>query len=568
MTDKEKYAVQIALVKEECKDVDDDEVAKEFERYENEFLIPPSDAVRSVILKFQKNSGNDTESFPGTTARVEKKVDRFKELGSDDKNVTLEVAVVTYVPRVQMVRGEEKQIAFGWIEDNPWESTDKRERWDFKDWGGHSENLTPNSIVRLEGVSVNEWNEKRSININRSSRVTILREGGPAVPTLSDEPISIEKASENEGYVNLLARIISLKPDVITKRDGSGTIDIFRGTLADSSGKISFLSWVPVEHEIGDLVKIEGAMIRKFRETPEVNVNDRTKIEKFHDSNFASIEDLSKATTSRISELRNGMKDVIVTVQVESWQSRTFTNSDGEEKIVRSGDVMDPSGRCRLTAWCEIEPKPGDFLHLNGARVQFWQGSPDLVVDNSEQIQNLTEAPWDAINPENHWVQITLSELVNGGSRRGVKTNGTIVAVKKDSGIIERCPECKRILRDGACQDNSLPCHGPQHGVEDLRLKFVIDDGVNNASLIVGKVPSEKFLNMTQEEVKEQISQRGEEDFIAQIRNKILARKVVINGRSLVDNQGAMILAENVELGSVNNEDAAKLVIDQWGVLL
>ena len=29
-----------------------------------------------------------------------------------------------------------------------------------------------------------------------------------------------------------------------------------------------------------------------------------------------------------------------------------------------------------------------------------------------------------------------------------------------------------------------------------------------------------------------------------------------------------MILAENVELGSVNNEDAAKLVIDQWGVLL
>ena len=157
---------------------------------------------------------------------------------------------------------------------------------------------------------------------------------------------------------------------------------------------------------------------------------------------------------------------------------------------------------------------------------------------------------------------------MNGGSRRGVKTNGTIVAVKKDSGIIERCPECKRILRDGACQDNSLPCHGPQHGVEDLRLKFVIDDGVNNASLIVGKVPSEKFLNMTQEEVKEQISQRGEEDFIAHIRNKILARKVVINGRSLVDNQGAMILAENVELDSVNNEDAANLVIDQWGVLL
>ena len=82
MTDKEKYAVQIALVKEECKDVDEDEVAKEFEKYENEFLIPPNDAVRSVILKFQKASGKDIESFPGAAPRVEKKVDRFSELGS------------------------------------------------------------------------------------------------------------------------------------------------------------------------------------------------------------------------------------------------------------------------------------------------------------------------------------------------------------------------------------------------------------------------------------------------------------------------------------------------------
>jgi replication factor A1 len=304
-------------------------------------------------------------------------------------------------------------------------------------------------------------------------------------------------------------------------------------------------------------------MIRKFRETPEVNINDRTKIEKFHDSNFASTEELSVATKSKISDLRNGMKDVITTVQVESWQSRTFTNSDGEEKIVRSGDVMDPSGRCRLTAWCEIEPKPGDFLHLNGARVQFWQGSPDLVVDSLDQIQNLTDAPWDTINPEDHWVEITLSDLVNGGSRRGIKTTGTIVAIKNDSGIIERCPECNRILRDSACQD-----HGPQHGVEDLRLKFVIDDGVNNASLIIGREPSESFLGMTQSEVKEYISQRGKEDFISDIRSKTLAQKVTIKGRSLVDNQGAMLLAENIDYESVKNEEAANLVIEQWGVLL
>jgi len=563
MTDYEKYAAQVALVKEECKDADDKEIAEEFRRYQEEFLIEPNDAVRSVIMKFQKASGKEVSSISSTPARVEKKVDRFSDLGSEDKNVTIEVAVVTYVPRIQMVRGEEKQIAFGWIEDNPWESNDKRERWDFKDWGAHSENLAPNSVVRLEGVSVNEWNDKRSININRGSRVTVLREGGPAVAPMSDEPVTIEKASENEGYVTLLARIISLKPDVIVKRDGSGSLDIFRGTFADSSGKISFLSWVPVNHEIGDLVKIEGAMIRKFRETPEVNINDRTKIEKYHDNNFASTEELSQITTSKIGDLRNGMKDVITTVQVESWQSRTFTNSDGEEKIVRSGDVMDPTGRCRLTAWCEIDPKPGDFLHLTNARVQFWQGSPDLVVDSSDQVSNLTDAPWEAIDPEQHWVDIELSDLVTSGSRRGIKTRGTIVAIRADSGIIHRCPECRRILRDGACID-----HGAQHGVEDLRLKFVVDNGVHNAPLIMAKDPSEKLLNMSQEIVKEKISKTGHEDFLSEIRNNYLARKVMIHGRSLVDTQGAMILAEEVTFDNTSNEDAANLVMKEWGVLL
>ncbi len=43
---------------------------------------------------------------------------------------------------------------------------------------------------------------------------------------------------------------------------------------------------------------------------------------------------------------------------------------------------------------------------------------------------------------------------------------------------------------------------------------------------------------------------------------------MVIDGRSLVDNQGAMILAENIVLDTSTNEDAANLVIEEWGVLL
>ena len=53
MTVDGKYANLVATVKEECKDASEEEIAEEFRRYEEEFLIPPEDALRSVIMKVQ-----------------------------------------------------------------------------------------------------------------------------------------------------------------------------------------------------------------------------------------------------------------------------------------------------------------------------------------------------------------------------------------------------------------------------------------------------------------------------------------------------------------------------------
>ncbi len=363
--------------------------------------------------------------------------------------------------------------------------------------------------------------------------------------------------------MNLVARLISSKPDVIVKRDGSGQLDVVRGRLADSSGSIGFLSWVPLEHEPGTLLKIDGASVRKFRETPEINIGDRTRIEVYHDTAFASMDDLSQANKVSIAELRNGMRDIEITVQVESWDQRSFTSEDGTERVVRSGDVLDPSGLCRLTAWCEIDPKQGDFLHLTGSRVQYWQGSPDLVVDDAAQVTDLSDPPWDPIDPEQHWIEADLTTVVTSGSRRGIRTNGTIVAVRRDSGIIERCPECRRVLRDDACID-----HGPQRGVEDLRLRFVIDDGVSNASLLLAKDPSEAFLGMDQEAVKEQVDKDGQDGFAAFLRERVLARRLSVRGRSIIDDQGAMLLADEVEQDETTSADAANEVMQRWGVVL
>ena len=563
MSDQTTYANQIAVVKQECPDADEGEIGKEFARYEKDFLIPPEDALRSVIRKFQAATGVEIATNTSTPVREEKKVQRFSELGADDRNVAIEVAVVSYTPRTQMVRGEEKQIAFGWIEDNPWEASSERVRWDYKDWGNKGETMIPGSVVRLEGASVNEWNDKRSINVNRTTRVTVLKEGGGSAPPTGNEPLSIARASEVEGFVNVVGRVLSAKPDVIVRKDGSGEIPIVRGKISDSSGSIGFLSWKDFEHKVGSLVKIVGASVRKFRETPEIQINDGTVIETYHDTAFPDVSELVESEKVSIADLRNGMRDISITLQVESWAQRTFESQDGSSKTVRSGDVMDPTGRCRLTAWCEFDPKPGDSIRIEGGRVQFWQGSPDLVIDNLDQVSSLSDAPWEKIDPENHWVEVDLTSVTQGGSRRGISTAGTIVAINSGSGIIERCPDCRRMLRDGSCSE-----HGPQRGEEDLRLRFVLDNGVANANLFLGKEPAEEFLGMSMEEVKSEISNIGREVFVSNLKGRVLARKMLVHGRCSVDGQGAMLFADRVEIVDPKPAEEAKEVMERWEVVL
>lgn len=558
----DKYDTEVRLVLQECKDANPEEVAKEFERYENEFLIPPRDALRSVVRKFME-PGSDADKTVRAPAPTVKKVSKFSELGSNDRNVTIEVLVVSYNSRAQQVRGEERQIGFGFIEDSPWDG--ERQRWEFKDWGNKSQDLAAGSVVRLDGVSVNEWNDKKSININQTSRVSVLKEGGAPTLAPTNEPVTIEDASRGEGTVAVVARVLAVRPDQIVRRDGSGSIDVMRGRLGDQTGTMGFLSWKALDISEGDLVKIENAQVKRFRETPEINIGDFTKIEPYHDGAFPEAETLQANSSCTIKDLRDGMRDVEIILQVVDWNSRSFTSKTGEERVVRSGEVQDPSGRCRLTSWGEVDLEAGSFIRIKRARVQAWQGSPDLVIDQLEQVEILTEAPFGPIDASNHWVEEDLDDLTSGGSRRGISTTGRIVSLRSDSGIILRCTQegCRRVLRDGVCG-----IHGEDVGEEDLRMMMVVDSGVSNASLLVSRAPTEALIEMNLDDVRKEVSSNGKEAFHSSLKDRFLGHRVRVMGRSINDDRGCMIQADEVQIMEVDSEGIANAAIDRWGVVL
>jgi hypothetical protein len=226
------YEAHVSEVIKQVPEADPEKVAEAFARYEKDFLIPPEDAMRSVLRRFQSDTGvtkpSNTQSTntQRQTAPI-KKVGKLSELSSEDKNVEIEVEIVTHNPRTTMVRGEEKIVPYGLLEDQPWSEGGDRTRWEFKDWGNNP-NIAPGAVVRLEGVSVNEYQGRMSLNINQASRVVVLREGERTVTT-PGEPIEINTI-KNPGNATVVGRLLASRKDKIHRKDGSGSIDIVRGT--------------------------------------------------------------------------------------------------------------------------------------------------------------------------------------------------------------------------------------------------------------------------------------------------------------------------------------------------
>jgi replication factor A1 len=116
-------------------------------------------------------------------------------------------------------------------------------------------------------------------------------------------------------------------------------------------------------------------------------------------------------------------------------------------------------------------------------------------------------------------------------------------------------------LREGACAT-----HGEQEGVEDVRLRMVLDDGSATLSLIVNRDACLTLLSSTEDEIKDRITADGQAVFVQSLRERMLGRKLTAVGRTIVDEQGAMLLAESCTIEVVDTVLLAAELRQHWGV--
>ncbi len=206
------------------------------------------------------------------------------------------------------------------------------------------------------------------------------------------------------------------------------------------------------------------------------------------------------------------------------------------EKVEKWGLIGDGTGVIKFT----IFTKNSDIIPVG-----FAEG-------NSYLFENLISSVWKGqfSVKTNKTTTITPCEEVEV-SRRTETMTGVITAILSGSGLIKRCPECKRALVKGQCGE-----HGRVDGIYDLRIKAVFSPfGTNDQiDLVIGTVPTEVLTGMSVAQAREIATEALDAAVIDdQFRRELVGRYYEVTGSMLSDSS---ILVESIMYVNICTQEA------------
>ena len=339
----------------------------------------------------------------------------------------------------------------------------------------------------------------------------------------------------NERNVHILAEVLSINKKQVTVR--GKTREIYYGLLRDESGTIPFTAWKDIDVKKGDVIEVTNAYTREWQGNIQLNFGDKIKIEK------KEIElPTSEPKPCKIKDLHPGIGVVELEGVILEIEERNV-DVNGEKKTVFSGIIGDETGKTPFTSWHNFNLEKNKTYRIKGGYIKSWRGIPQLVFDENASVEKLEEEKKSTSTRH-----VPLHILVERGGAFDVEIEGTVIELQQGSGLINRCPECNRVLINGECK-----IHGAVNGIEDVRIKCIVDDGTGAASISFNREQTEELIGRKMDEIKEM----SETQFLEEIRDKILAHPLRIRGNALTDSFGVTFIPREVEKVERNIIDEA-----------
>lgn len=236
---------------------------------------------------------------------------------------------------------------------------------------------------------------------------------------------------------------------------------------------------VKVQLQEKDITERLSTLVNKFRvpvnEARRNVINYFLRVHNISQDDFFGTAGFANQNPVKIAELIEDNKWVTFNAKISIlWEAR-------HEKILQTGVLGDETGTIVFTTWKSTGSsvlEEGKCYTFKNVVTSEWQGRLSIKVNKNSEI-----LPYEG--------DITVAKKL-------VTIVGAMVDLQQGSGLIKRCPECNRSLSKGVCAE-----HGKVEGIYDLRIKGVIDDGVNSQDVILNRKLTEELTGITLDKAKE-----------------------------------------------------------------
>ena len=327
-----------------------------------------------------------------------------------------------------------------------------------------------------------------------------LKEHGVVLVRASSEPVKVNEISEPNRWVDLEVKVLALwetASDAISQT----------GLLGDSTGTIKFVKWA--KSGLPDLVEGKSYSIKRivtddYQGKPSVKLNRTSQVAELdHDVDAVAPMRSGPTEDKKIADLTEAGLWVNLKVKVvQLWDSNS-------ETISQSGLVGDGTGSLKFVKWAKAglpELAEGKSYSLQNVVTDEYQGRYSVKLNSTSQI-------------------IKLDADIEVGSQ-SLDFTGAMVDIQKGSGLIKRCPICRRSLAKGICGE-----HGKVDGTYDLRIKAVLDDGRRAQDIIINRETTERLVSLTLEEAKKMAMDTLDHEVVrSMIEERLLGRYYTVTG--------------------------------------
>jgi replication factor A1 len=389
-----------------------------------------------------------------------------------------------------------------------------------------------------------------------AKRTIVKRHGGDASGFSAGFQRKLAELRPNEPNVDFVAKILSANTKDITVKGEKKTIMF--GFLGDETTTLPWTAWEieDMELEKGDVISVKGAYTREYQGRIQVNFGNRISIKKEDPSTIGDIQVSSgPPRVATIGQLREGMGYVEVNGRILSIDEREVVVK-GEPKKIFSGVVADETGKVQFTAWSDFKLKEGEVIRISKATVKSWRGIPQLNFDERAELTKVKEK-FPSVEELQKSGRSMISEVAGRGGASDAVVEGVVTEVRDGSGLVMRCPECKRALQKGTCK-----VHGRVEGYPDLRIKATLDDGSGTVSLVIGRELTEGLLDTTLDESMAKAKEAMNFDVVKDtIDEKLTLRALKVMGNITSDAYGLSMIVKDAEMAKRDSRDEAERLL-------